>query len=96
MITVMMMETGNPAKMEYTKYEKARIIGARALQISMGAPFIMKVSDELLKLIAYNPVEIAKREFEQNLIPMTVRRPVPGVRKRDLTTNPFDQTKIGE
>jgi len=95
-MTAMMMGTGNPVKMEYTKYEKARIIGARALQISMGAPFIIKFNDDMLKTIAYNPIEIAKKEFESGLIPMTVRRPTPGIRKRDLTTNPFDQTKIGE
>ena len=28
----------------YTKYEKARMIGSRALQISMGAPFLVKMT----------------------------------------------------
>ena len=81
--------------MEYNKYEQARIIGARALQISMGAPFMMKLSEEQLKKISYSTVEIAKLEFEQNLIPITVRRPAPGVRKRDNVSKPFDQSKIG-
>jgi DNA-directed RNA polymerase subunit K/omega len=32
-----------------TKYEKARLIGARALQISMGAPFLIKLSKEAIR-----------------------------------------------
>jgi DNA-directed RNA polymerase subunit K len=54
---------------EYTRYEKARIIGARALQISRGAPLMIKTD---LK----DPIEIAEFEFEQNVIPIEVRRPV--------------------
>lgn len=64
--------------MEYTKYEKARIIGARALQLSMGAPFMIKLSEKDLEKINFNTVEIAKLEFEQGLIPITVKRPLPG------------------
>ncbi len=79
---------------EYTKYEHARIIGARALQISMGAPFMIKLTDDDLKKIGYNPVEIAKLEFKQGLIPITVKRPMPGTTKKDLTAKPFDQTKL--
>ena len=45
---------------ETSKYEKARIIGARALQISMGAPFAIDLSTEDLEKLKYNPVEIAK------------------------------------
>ena len=79
---------------DYTKYEKARIIGARALQISMGAPFMIKLSDEELKKIGYNTIEIAKLEFGQGLIPITVKRPLPGTVKKDVTVKPFDQTKL--
>jgi DNA-directed RNA polymerase subunit K len=61
--------------MEYTKYEKARIIGARALQISMGAPFAIKLSPDDLEGMHYNPVSIAKLEFEKDAIPITVKRP---------------------
>jgi DNA-directed RNA polymerase subunit K len=62
---------------QYTKYEEARIVGARALQIAMGAPFTIKLSDEELQKLRYNPVEIAKLEFKQGLVPMTVKRPLP-------------------
>jgi len=60
---------------ELTKYEKARIIGTRALQISMGAPFLMKLSEKDLEDLRYNPIEIAKKEFEKGIIPITIKRP---------------------
>ena len=60
---------------EYTKYEKARMIGSRALQISMGAPFLLKLSTEELTAIHYNPIEIAVREFAEGILPITVKRP---------------------
>ena len=62
---------------KYTKYEMARMIGSRALQISMGAPFLVKLSEKELEEISYNPIEIAKIEFEKDVIPITVRRPMP-------------------
>ena len=64
----------------YTKYERARIIGARALQISQGAPILVKLSDEQMLAIKFNPVEIAKLEFDAGVMPLTVRR-VVGERK---------------
>lgn len=78
---------------EYSKYEHARIIGARALQISMGAPFMIKMDEEGLKKIGYNAVEIAKMEFKQGLIPINVKRPLPSARK-DVPARAFDQTKL--
>ena len=57
--------------MKYTRFEKARIIGARALQISMGAPVLLK------KVSAINPILIAVREFEEGAIPITVKRRLP-------------------
>ena len=67
--------------MEYTKYEQARIIGARALQIAMGAPFMIKLNEKDLEKIGYNPVEIAKMEFKEDVIPITVKRPLPTSKK---------------
>ncbi|MCL4420527.1 MAG: DNA-directed RNA polymerase subunit K [Candidatus Thermoplasmatota archaeon] len=55
--------------MQYTKFEKARIIGARALQISMGAPVIIDIPAGLI-----DPVDIAMLEFENNVIPITIKR----------------------
>ncbi|MEM2924456.1 MAG: DNA-directed RNA polymerase subunit K [Methanocellales archaeon] len=54
-------------KDKYTRYEKARIIGARALQIAMGAPVLVKTKLD-------DPIEIAELEFEKGVIPITVKR----------------------
>ncbi|MBT3865617.1 DNA-directed RNA polymerase subunit K [Candidatus Woesearchaeota archaeon] len=63
--------------MKVTKYEKARIIGARALQIAMGAPMFLKVNKKKLEEIRFSPIEIAKREFEGELLPISIKRPLP-------------------
>jgi DNA-directed RNA polymerase subunit K len=56
--------------LRYTRFEKARIIGARALQISMGASVLVDLSEEGI----IDPIEIAIREFDMSVIPMTVKR----------------------
>ncbi|MEM3616281.1 MAG: DNA-directed RNA polymerase subunit K [Candidatus Methanomethylicia archaeon] len=62
-----------------TGYEKARIIGARALQISLGAPILINVEGENL-----SPLEIAKRELERGILPLTVRRIKPDGSWQDI------------
>jgi DNA-directed RNA polymerase subunit K len=54
---------------EYTRFEKARILGARALQVSLGAPILVEIPAGEV-----DPVAIAEREFEASMIPITVRR----------------------
>ncbi len=54
---------------KFTRYERARIIGARALQISMGAPVLIDVDKK-------EPIEIALMELEKGVIPITVKRTV--------------------
>lgn len=63
--------------MKVTKYEKARLIGARALQISMGAPLLFELKEDELEKINYNPIEIAKMEFDKGILPITIKRPMP-------------------
>ena len=67
---------------EYTKYERARIIGARALQIAMGAPILLKLDKDDLEKLKYNPINIAKREFEEGILPIVIKRPFPEKAKR--------------
>ena len=55
--------------MKYTRFEKARIIGARALQISMGAPTLIKLPKNVI-----SPIDIAMLEFKEDAIPITVKR----------------------
>jgi DNA-directed RNA polymerase subunit K/omega len=64
-------------EMKLTKYERARLIGARALQLAMGAPILVGMKEEELEKICYNPIEIAKAEFEKGVLPITVKRPLP-------------------
>ena len=52
---------------KYTRYERARIVGARALQIFMGAPVLLNTE-------SIDPLEIALEEMEKGLIPITVKR----------------------
>jgi DNA-directed RNA polymerase subunit K len=63
---------------ENTKFEKARLIGSRALQLSMGAPFAVKLTPKQLEELKFNPIEIAKLEFEQGVLPIAVKRKVAG------------------
>ena len=72
----------------HTRFEKARIIGARALQISMGAPLCVseeevreKFSEALIQLygvddakekVVLDPMKIASLEYEQNRIPIDI------------------------
>ena len=57
-----------------TSYEKARIIGARALQLSQGAPMKVKLTKKELEEIKFNTIEIAKKEFDKGVIPIGIKR----------------------
>ncbi len=73
-----------------TKYEKSRIIGARALQLSMGAPILVDFEEVL------DPIIIAEQELISNMLPLTIRRYLPDGRFQDiplriLPSSPFLQ-----
>lgn len=53
-----------------TRFEVARIISARALQIALGAPVLVK-SDKT------DSIELAKDEFRNKMVPVTIRRTLP-------------------
>ena len=52
---------------QYNRYEKARIIGARALQVSYGAPVLTDTGQT-------EPILIAAEEYDAGVLPVTVRR----------------------
>ena len=54
-----------------TKYEKARVLGTRALQISMCAPVMVELEGET------DPLKIAMKELKEKKIPMIIRRYLP-------------------
>lgn len=62
---------------QFTKYEIARIIGARGLQIAMDAPILLKLSKDELKEMKYDSLRIAQRELEEEILPITIHRPSP-------------------
>jgi len=51
---------------ELTKYELARLIGARALQLSTGAPPLIKPQDD------FDFIKVAQLEFEKGVLPLAV------------------------
>lgn len=54
-----------------TKYERARVLGTRALQISMNAPILVDIEN------ATDPLQIAMKELQQKKIPLVIRRYLP-------------------
>ena len=62
-----------------TRFEKARIVGARALQISMGAPVLIEISESFL-----SPIDIALEELDSGILPITIRRTLPDGTYQDI------------
>ena len=62
-----------------TRFERARIVGARALQISMGAPILIELSEKLT-----SPIDIAIKELEIEILPITIRRTLPDGTYQDI------------
>ena len=62
-----------------TRFERARIVGARALQIAMGAPILIKP-----KKGATGPIDIALEEFNRGILPITIRRTLPDGTYQDI------------
>ena len=52
---------------QHTRYEKARILGARALQISYGAPVLIDTDQT-------EPILVAAEEYDADVLPFTVDR----------------------
>lgn len=77
-------------KEKFSKYEIARILGARALQIAMNAPLLIKLSKEDLEKVKYDALKIAEIEFESDVLPISVKKPFPE-RKEDILRRPKEQ-----
>ncbi|VVB82542.1 DNA-directed RNA polymerase subunit K [uncultured archaeon] len=68
----------------FTKYETARILGARALQISMNAPLLIKIEKEDLERVNYDAIKIAEIELNSEILPISIKRPFPEKREERL------------
>jgi DNA-directed RNA polymerase subunit K len=62
---------------QFSKYEIARIIGARALQIAMDAPLLLKIPEQDLKDMKFDALKIADRELSEGVLPIAINRPTP-------------------
>jgi DNA-directed RNA polymerase I, II, and III subunit RPABC2 len=68
-----------------TKYERARLLGTRALQISMNAPIMVQVDTG-----ETDPLQIAMKELREKKIPLIVRRFLPDGSYEDWSIDEFD------
>ncbi|MEM2093975.1 MAG: DNA-directed RNA polymerase subunit K [Candidatus Bathyarchaeia archaeon] len=62
-----------------TRFEKTRIVGARALQIAMGAPLLTEPTENMT-----NPIDIALKELTEKVLPITIRRKLPDGSYQDI------------
>ena len=62
-----------------TRFERARLIGAGALQVSLGALILAEIPDSMS-----DPIDIALAELEGNVLPMTLRRALPDKTYQDI------------
>jgi len=79
---------------DFTKYERARILGARALQIAMNAPLLIKISQEDLEKIKFDALKIAEVELNSNILPISVKKPFP--QKKDEALKRAIEKKISD
>ena len=79
---------------KFTKYEIARILGARSLQLSMDAPVLLKLTKEEEEEINYDTLKIAEKELEAGVLPITVRRPFP--KKSEKAIKKLSEEEIRE
>jgi DNA-directed RNA polymerase I, II, and III subunit RPABC2 len=62
-----------------TRFERARIAGARALQVSLGAPILVELPSRVS-----DPIDIALAELKEGVLPMTIRRTLPDGSYQDI------------
>lgn len=87
---------------EFSKYERARIIGARGLQISMDAPLLIDVDESELDAMNFDPLKIAEKELDSGVLPISVSKPMPKRNEEAIqnikvdTSIPSDKEKIAK
>ncbi|MHB1908386.1 MAG: DNA-directed RNA polymerase subunit K [Nitrososphaerales archaeon] len=64
---------------QLTRFERARIIGARSLQLALGAPPFVKVSSSV-----HSPIDISILELDQKVLPINIRRTLPDGQYEDI------------
>jgi DNA-directed RNA polymerase I, II, and III subunit RPABC2 len=69
-----------------TRFERARIVGARSLQIAMGAPILLEAPESYS-----SPIDIGIQELEMGILPITIRRTLPDGTYQDIPLKWFLQ-----
>lgn len=80
----------------FSKYERARIIGARGLQISMDAPLLLDLDEESLNALNYDPLKIAEKELDSGVLPISVNRPMPIRRAEDIAKLKIEESNVSD
>ncbi|MGV8151553.1 MAG: DNA-directed RNA polymerase subunit K [Candidatus Nanoarchaeia archaeon] len=79
---------------KFTKYEIARILGARSLQLAMDAPVLLKLTKEEEEDLNYDSLKIAEKELVSGVLPITVKRPLP--KRSEKTVKKLSEEEIKE
>ena len=69
---------------KFTRYEIARILGARSLQLAMDAPILLKLSKEEEEELNYDTLRIAEKELIADVLPITIKRPLPNKSEKEI------------
>ena len=87
MITLATNSLIGPPKL--TRFERARIVGARSLQVSLHAPILAPLPDNIV-----DPIDIAVVELREKVLPMTIRRTLPEGSYQDIPLIDLLQTRV--
>jgi DNA-directed RNA polymerase subunit K len=79
---------------KFTRYEIARILGARSLQLAMDAPVLLKLTDEEKEELNFDTLKTAEKELIAEVLPITVKRPLP--EKSEKTIKKLSEEEIKE
>jgi len=76
---------------QFSKYERARIIGARGLQISMDAPLLIDMEEKEMNNLNFDPLKLAEAELNAGILPISINRPLPERKEEKLKRLNFDK-----
>jgi len=79
---------------KFTRYEIARILGARSLQLAMDAPVLLKMSKEEVEELNFDTLKTAEKELTAEVLPITIKRPLP--KKSEKTIKKLSEEEVKE
>jgi len=79
---------------KFTRYEIARILGARSLQLAMDAPVLLKLSKEDEEELNYDTLKTAEKELTAEVLPITIKRPLP--KRSEKTIKKLSEEEVKE